>query len=227
MLEDDSGSPTAPNPKDLRIEQLRSLLARVDAEHDEQRGRLARELHHKVVGSLSAAKMECDWLLRAPHAADALRPRLQRLSDELGETIQFTRRVIGALWPAIVTHLGLATAIQQQLADVRGRCSAAIDLQVDGDADGITDAPAILLYRLAEQVLAACEAESFKVGHARLVLRRLGMQAQMTAELDAELPRDDNWLLIEERVARMGGVFTWERTAAGATRIDAVLPAAM
>jgi signal transduction histidine kinase len=227
MLDDDSGSDTAPNPKDLRIEQLRGLLARIDAEHDEQRGMLARELHHKVVGSLSAAKMECDWLLRAPRAADVLRPRLERLSAELVETIQFTRRMIGALWPAIVTHLGLASAIQQQLADVRGRCSASIDLEVDGDADGITGAPAIVLYRLAEQVLAACEAESPKVGHARLVLHRMGPQVHMTAELDAALPRDDKWLLIEERVARMDGSFAWEHTSSGATLIDVMLPAAM
>jgi hypothetical protein len=76
-------------------------------------------------------------------------------------------------------------------------------------------------------VLFACEAEHPKIGHARLVLRRAGAEAQMTVELDAALPRDDKWLLIEERVARMGGNFAWEHTSSGATLIDVALPAAM
>ena len=226
MHEDASGPGAARNAEELRIEALRSLLARVDTAHEVQRERLARELHHKIVGSLSAAKMECDWLLRRERANDALRPRLQRLSDELGETIQYARRLIGELWPAIVGHLGLASAMQQEIADVRGCSAASIDLDIEGDVDGIGEAPAIALYRLTQQVVAGFTTDPPQLREARFNLRRTDGNVELHIQLDAALAWDDAWLLLEERVAHLGGQLTWDQTRPGSTLIDVVLPAA-
>jgi signal transduction histidine kinase len=226
MHEEASGPKAARNAKELRIEELRSLLARVDAAHEVQRERLARELHHKIVGSLSAAKMECDWLLRRERADDALRPRLQRLSDELDETIQYARHLIGELWPAIVGHLGLASAMQQEIADVRSRCAASIDLDIEGDVDGIGEASAIALYRLTQQVLAGCATDPPQLRGARIALRRTDGNVELHIELDAALAWDDAWFLLEERVAHLGGQLTRDETRPGSTLVYVVLPAA-
>ena len=224
MHEDASGPRAARNAKELRLEELRGLLARMDAAHDAQRERLARELHHKIVGSLSAAKMECDWLLRRERADDALRPRLQRLSDELGETIQYARCLIGELWPSIVSHLGLASALQQEVADMRSRSAVSIDLDIEGDVDGIGEVPAIALYRLTQQVLAGCAADPPQLGAARIALRRADGNVELHIELDAALAWDDTWLLLEERVAHLGGQLAWDQAEPERTSIDVVLP---
>src|SRR4051794_25805437 len=104
--------------------------------------------------------MECDWLLRPQRSDEAMRPRLKRLSEELGATIQFTRHLINELWPAIVGHLGLSSAVQQQLADIRARTDASIELVIEGDVDDIPEARAIELYRLVQHVLQQCETQS-------------------------------------------------------------------
>ena len=220
----DAGGVTA-TPQQ-HVEQLRLLLSRVDAAHDAQRQTLARELHHKVVGSLSALKMECDWLLRPQRTDDTMRPRLQRLSEELGATIQFTRHLINELWPAIVGHLGLSSAVQQQLADTRSRTDASIELVVEGDVDHMPEARAIELYRLVQQVLDQCEAQPRSVREAHISLRRKGAAVELHIELDAAGLPDDALLLAAERVSRVGGRLAKGVTSQGKSSIDVVLSTA-
>lgn len=209
-----------------RLEQFRLLLSRVDAAHDAQRQTLARELHHKVVGSLSALKMECDWLLRPQRGDDAVRPRLQRLGEELGATIQFTRQLINELWPAIVGHLGLSSAIQQQVADTSSRTDASIEVSIEGDVDDMPETRAIALYRLVQHVLDQCEGEQPRVRQAQIVLRRKGAAVELHIELDAAVAPDDTLLVAQERVSRLGGQLMTGASEKGGSCIDVVLPVA-
>jgi len=225
--DDDSVNARSTEPTaEERLEQFRLLLSRVDAAHDVQRQTLARELHHKVVGSLSALKMECDWLLRPQRGDDALRPRLQRLGEELGATIQFTRQLINELWPAIVGHLGLSSAIQQQVADTRSRTDASIEVSIEGDVDDMPEASAIAVYRLVQYVLDQCEGEQRRVRRAQIVLRRKGAAVALHIELDAAVAADDILLIAQERVSRLGGQLVSESNDEGGSCIDVVLPVA-
>jgi signal transduction histidine kinase len=221
-----AGADGAASTPEQRIAQMRLLLSRLDAAHDAQHQTLARELHHKVVGSLSALKMECDWLLRPQRSDDAMRPRLQRLSEELGTTIQFTRHLINELWPAIVSHLGLSSAVQQQLADARSRTDASIELLVEGDVDDIPEARAIELYRLIQHVLDQCTAQPRAVCEVCITLRRKGAAVELHIELDPTALPADALLLMDERVSRVGGRLARGVTPKGKSSIDVVLSAA-
>ena len=88
-----SGRNGIPNAEELeRMEQLAALLRRLDGLRDEERKDLSRRLHDTLVSTLSATKLECDWMIRAQpaNAADGQR-RLARVSESIGEAIQFTR----------------------------------------------------------------------------------------------------------------------------------------
>lgn len=203
-----AGGPGTARNIEEALEELQGLLARVDAAHEAQCQTLAHDLHQKVVGSLSAVKMQCDWLLRRERADDAVRARLQQLSDQVGETIEYTRHVIGELWPAIVGHLGLSSAIQQLVADTRARSAASIEVNIGGDVDDIDEEPAITLYRLAQQALRGCESDPPLVRAARIEVRRADAGVAFEIDLDGTVPIDDAWRLMEERVARLGGQLT-------------------
>src|ERR1700675_3624677 len=114
-----SAAVTKPNKSLERLEQVTDLLHGLDSLRDQERMHMSRELHDTLVSTLSATKLECDWLLRAqPASAAENQRRLSRVSGSLAEAIGFTRRVIDQLWPAAVQHLGLEAAIQGQLADL-------------------------------------------------------------------------------------------------------------
>src|SRR6185503_814955 len=93
-----------PNAEEMeRVEQLADLLRRLDNLRDEERKDLSRRLHDTLVSTLSATKLECDWMIRAQPAnpVDGQR-RLARLSESIGEAIQFARQLIDQLWPVAV-----------------------------------------------------------------------------------------------------------------------------
>jgi len=223
MHNETSGSAPLGTLELQRLEQLRRLLSRMDEAHDAQRQTLARELHHKIVGSLSAVKMECDWLLRPQRADEALRPRLQRLSEELGQTIQFTRDLIGELWPVMVGHLGLSSALSEEVAGVRERSGAAIEVVIEGDVDDIPEAHAYALFRLLQQALERCEAAP--AHELRIVLRRSDAGVELHIEQETSAAVDDDLLLMEERVSRLGGQLNRAAVQPGRSCIDVVLPA--
>src|SRR5215207_7569753 len=157
MMNENVGRPGTARNAEQALEELRRLLARLDAAHEAQCQTIAHELHQKVVGSLSAVKMQCDWLLRRERTDDAVRARLQQLSEQVSDTIQYTRHLIGEVWPAIVGHLGLSSAIQQQVADTRTRSAITIEVAIDDDVDDINEESAITLYRLTQLALAGGE----------------------------------------------------------------------
>jgi signal transduction histidine kinase len=167
--------------------------------------------------------MECDWLLRPQRADEALRPRLQRLSEELGQTIQFTRDLIGELWPVMVGHLGLSSALFVEVAGVRVRSGAASELVVEGDVDDIPEAHAYALFRLLQQALERCEAVPAR--ELRIVLRRSAAGVELHIEQETSAAVDDDLLLMEERVSRLGGQLNRAAVQPGRSCIDVVLPA--
>jgi signal transduction histidine kinase len=225
MHENASGPGTVRSDEET-VEELRRLLARVDAAHEAQCQTLAHELHQKVVGSLSAVKMQCDWLLRRERTDDAVRARLQQLSEQVSDTIQHTRHLIHELWPAIVGHLGLSSAIQQQVMDARTRSAVSIDVAVDGDVDDIDEESAIALYRLAHQALAGCESDPPLVRAARIALHRTDAGVALDIEIDGSLAVDDAWRLTAERIERRGGQLEWRSAPAGKTSLAVLLPKA-
>src|SRR4051794_41942572 len=101
MHENASAPAPVPTAEDA-LEELRRLLAQVDAAHEGQCQTMAHDLHQKVVGSLSAVKMQCDWLLRRERTDDAGRARLQQLSEQGSDTNQDTPQLNHELWAADV-----------------------------------------------------------------------------------------------------------------------------
>ena len=119
-----------------RAQELSQLLHQLDSLRDDERKLLSRDLHDTLVASLSATKMECDYLLRsgAAVAADSdLKRRLARVSGSLGEAIHYTRRVIDRLWPAAVSHLGIASALCNHLEELRASSQFEISANVASD----------------------------------------------------------------------------------------------
>jgi signal transduction histidine kinase len=223
--------PTERHTAGERLDELTELLIRLDAAREHERQKLAEQLHSKVVSSLSAVKMECDWLVRARKADEETVRRMARVCDTLAETIQFTRRVIDQLWPAIVEHLGLAAAVKQQIADFQSRTKAEVRADVDDDVDRVPQGHAITLYRLVQQTLLHYT-ESDPPPQLALTLRRMNGGIELGVEdltaqgraLAAMSSDSDALALIEERVQRLGGQFEIRNATRGGMRVYVSLP---
>jgi two-component system, NarL family, sensor histidine kinase UhpB len=208
-----------------RPDQALASLERVDAAREREHRELASELHRELVGSLSAIKMQCDWLLRAEQNTPQARERLASMSASLGGAIGFTRQVIDRLWPSMVGHLGLAVAVQQRVADFAARGAMELHAAVDAAVDDIPESHAMALYLIVQHALDSCaQAPS---GAARLALRRTerGVQLELDARPRMQWADADGLLLLQRRMSRLGGELSTS-TVREETHVRAFLPVA-
>ena len=219
---------SARKPAAKRVEQLTGLLHELDSMRDQERKHLARELHDTLVASLSASKLECDWLRRPQQASDAQRvQRLSRLSAALADAIQFTRTVIDQLWPVAVQHLGLIAAFQAQLSVVDPRFAAEKRPDVEGDVDTVPETHALTLYRAVQDVLPRLDGVT--PVRAELAVRRgakgveLQLNLRSAARRAATLPQRSVGLT-RERVLQLGGKYLLAGADRGALRLQVFLP---
>ena len=213
-----------------RVEQLTDLLDGLDSLRDQERMQLSRELHDTLVSTLSATKLECDWLLRAQPAGETEnRNRLSRVSGSLTEAIQFTRQVIDRLWPAAVQHLGLVAAIQGQLAVLRARWGVEVQPDVQGDMGTLPEVHAMTLYRAVQEAL-ELSAEDASPRRAQLTLRRSNKGIELQLALPAAAKRRESsasqldLALIRERVLRLRGEYLLGDDGAGTVHLRLFLP---
>jgi two-component system, NarL family, sensor histidine kinase UhpB len=103
-------------------EQLRALAARLESIREEERTRIAREIHDDLGQTLTGLKIDASWL--ANHLGNE-NPRVRRkvaaMETLIDTTIQRVRRIAAELRPGILDDLGLAAAIDWQRREFRSR----------------------------------------------------------------------------------------------------------
>lgn len=134
-----------------RTRDLSNLASYLTNAREEERGRLARELHDELGALLTAAKMDAGWLLRSlgPGTTQDIRDRFKRLIDTIGSGIAVKRRIIDDLRPPLLQGLGLVEALRA-LAD-----DFSHELEVEAllpDPDPApTEDQALALFRIAQE----------------------------------------------------------------------------
>jgi signal transduction histidine kinase len=137
-----------------RTAELSELSNYLQSVREEEKSRLARDIHDELGGILVGAKMDVAW------AADRFRDRepevankLKRALTMLDEGVEMKRRIIEELRPTLLDNLGLAPAIDWQVRQVceRAGLQCALNLE-DTDVEMPPDVT-IALYRIVQEAL--------------------------------------------------------------------------
>jgi len=135
-----------------RTAELTELTRHLQSAREDERSRLARELHDELGALLTAAKLESARLKRnlgpmPPEAAD----RLQQLNRTLDMGIALKRRIIGDLRPSSLSNLGLVAALEILAREFAQRAEVAVRTELQPVALG-EDAQ-MTVYRLVQESL--------------------------------------------------------------------------
>jgi len=104
-------------------EQLRALSAYLQYVREEERTRIAREVHDELGQNLTGLKLDLSWLGNqfSGRGSRTLRTKVKELLAHVDGTIQTVRRIATELRPSILDDLGLVAAIEWQTNDFQNR----------------------------------------------------------------------------------------------------------
>jgi signal transduction histidine kinase len=115
-------------------EQLRSLSVHLQHVREQERTRIAREVHDELGQALTGLKLQLTWLAsRLPKELRTLQTHTEAMSDRIDETIQSVRRIATELRPGILDTAGLQAALEWQAnefqSQTRIRCRVRSDVE--------------------------------------------------------------------------------------------------
>ena len=115
---------------DIRTIELRRLSSRLMTMQDEERRRVAREIHDGLGQELAAAKMILDGIL-AKDASPGIRQPAADASQLVDRAIKQVRTISHLLHPPLLDEVGLVSALRWYLEGLSERSGMEIRLQVD------------------------------------------------------------------------------------------------
>lgn len=132
------------------------LRAAVRQAREEERKRVARELHDEMGQALSAMLMGIDQL--TAQVPEALQPGFSHLRASAERALREAHRIAHRLRPEILDTVGLATALQMLGEEFRG-CGLQVEIQIDPEVgQGLAPEVEAGLFRVAQEALAnACQ----------------------------------------------------------------------
>ena len=135
-------------------ENLRFYLREATMAQEEERKRIARDLHDETAQELVALSRELDKLaIRFGRRSEDSRARIRELQDWVGKVLDGVRRFSQDLRPSVLDDLGLLPALQWLAADVEKRFGIEVRTSVIGDERRLPPDAELLLFRIAQEAL--------------------------------------------------------------------------
>lgn len=133
--------------------QLRELSAHLESVREEEKARIAREVHDELGQVLTVLKLETSMCELAFAGLDpGLQARLDSMKKLIANLFQLVRDVATALRPPIL-DAGLGSAIEWQARRFEARSGIACLVQVPEQLPKLADAKAVGLFRVLQEAL--------------------------------------------------------------------------
>lgn len=213
-------------------EALRALTGRLIQAQEEERRRLARELHDGLTQQLAMLAVELGILSQqAPENAVSIRERLVGLRDRAEGLCNDLRHMTHQLHPAALEHLGLISALRSHCVEFSRNEEIQVHFQMRGVVNHMRPELAVCLYRIAQEALrnvakhsgaqeAWVEIDQQSDGiHLSIVDQGVGFDMRMS-----KAGKGLGLVSIRERVELVSGLVTIQSAPGQGTRLEVRVP---
>jgi PAS domain S-box-containing protein len=148
------------------LEQLRELSTHAERVREEERTRIAREVHDELGSLLVALKMDVNWLHKRLSDAEAhtdgqeqplqerMRSKCRHMSSQIESAVENVGRIITDLRPSILDHQGLWAALDWQAHEFVQSSEMALHWQMEIAQDlQLPETMAIEVFRIFQEML--------------------------------------------------------------------------
>ena len=215
---------------------LRQYLAGITRSQEEERKRIARDLHDDTVQSLIAIgqriELARETVVEDPQSAIE---QLRELRKMITCTIQSVRQFSRDLRPTALEDLGLVAALQYLVNELAQQDTLQVSLDVEGTADNLPAEMEVTIYRIVQEALTNVRKHA-QASHAQVQAQFLSRQVVVTVHDDgvgfimpaetSDLVRVGNFGLmgLKERAQLFGGQMIIASQPGQGTTVKVVLP---
>lgn len=167
-----------------RTAQLRELSTHLQNVREEERTKIAREIHDELGQQLTGLKMDMAWLKKRNNQNDdEIKDKFDDALQLIDATVNSIRRIATELRPSIIDDLGLNAALEWQVNDFAERMD--VELEYNNDFDDMAIAPnfSIGLFRILQESLTNI-AKHAKAKKVMVDIARVEDMVQLTVQDD-------------------------------------------
>ncbi len=214
---------------DARTAQLQQLSARLMALQDEERRRIARELHDSTGQVLAALRMTLDQMQKDLSTANL--HRFEQCKELITLAANEIRNLSYLLHPPLIEEIGLGSAVAEYAQGFEKRSGLKVQVEVSEDVGRLDAAREIALFRIIQESLGNIHRHS---GSATASVKIFCLDEDIVLEIGDQgrgLPNGSGDTMtfgvgirsMQERVREFGGTLQIQSNGSG-TNVRAVLP---
>ncbi|GAB4181584.1 MAG: ATP-binding cassette domain-containing protein [Roseiflexaceae bacterium] len=215
---------------------LQSAQRRLLTEREEERKRLARDLHDQVIQDLLSVNFQIEALESEQRNTPQQLGELGEVRASIRDIIAELRRICGNLRPPTIDSLGLGAALQSLTRDWSERSGCAVVLDLDPDLGRLPEAIELSIFRIIQEGLSNVRR------HARASQVRISLRHATPRDLAITIADDGRGLPeefdlansarkghygllgISERISLLGGRLSLQNQTNGGMRLYVEIP---
>ena len=215
-------------------EQMSELSFHLESAKEEERERIARDIHDELGSTLVAIKIETALLggkLPAESGGAGLRDKAHSIETLVDRAMSTVSRVARELRPGILKEFGLPAAIECQAEDFSQRTGIVCRVKCDDEGIDLDEKSSLALFRILQEALTNVA----KHAHASLVVVRLRRERDRItleirdngrgiSEADMSKPKSFGLRGIRERASSLNSDFSIAAAEQGGTLIVLRMP---
>ena len=213
-------------------QQLLELSSHVQDAKEQERLRIAREVHDEIGSLLTAIKMDLSWLTqRLPKDNPALTDKAKTISELVNRTITSASNLAHSLRPGFLDCFGFIAALEIEAQEFSKRSNISCTITKSQESIELPETHTITLFRIFQEtlnnILKHAKAKHVQVeivkgeDHLELVIEDDGVGFDDTAR---NKPRSFGLRGIHERIAHLGGTVKISSALGEGTRIAIFVP---
>lgn len=135
-------------------ENMHVYVNQITKAQEEERQRIARDIHDDTIQALARMGLDIDSLLNSEEQlSDGVMQSLQELRIKTTELLQGTRRLTRDLRPPMLDEMGLVDALQWSVDKLKEQHSINVTLKVQGALRRLLPETELVLFRIVQEAL--------------------------------------------------------------------------
>jgi PAS domain S-box-containing protein len=217
--------------------QLAALAVRLESVREEERTRIALEVHDVLGQALTGLKLDVSWVHKRiaesiePVQLAAVLSRLASALELLDSTIQSVRDVATALRPGVLDQLGLEAAVEWQAREFQNRTGISCETTIWPDRIVVGPEQSTALFRILQEILTNVVRHA-QATHVHIRLEESGEHVSLQVrdngsgitDVEQSRPNAFGLLGMRLRAQQQGGAFDIQGTSGTGTTVTVRIP---